>query len=97
MSFHLGQNYPNSFNPETWIPYGLGEDADVSIKIHSASGQLVRTLSLGHKPAGYYSNKSEAAHWDGTNDNREPVASGVYFYTIQAGDYAATRKMLMMK
>ena len=94
---YLLPNFPNPFNPETWIPYGLGEDADVSIKIHSASGQLVRMLNLGHKPAGFYSNKSEAAYWDGTNDSKEPVASGVYFYTIQAGEFAATRKMLMMK
>ena len=97
MSFYLGQNYPNSFNPDTWIPYRLGEDADVTIKIHSASGQLVRTLNLGHKPAGFYSNRSEAAHWDGANESRESIASGVYFYTIQAGAFTATRKMLMVK
>ena len=94
----LAQNYPNPFNPETWIPYRLSEGANVSIKIHSASGQLVRTLDLGYKAAGLYSNKAEAAHWDGTNENGEYAASGVYFYSIQAGSkLAATRKMLVLK
>lgn len=90
----LLQNYPNPFNPDTWIPYQLVEDADVNIKIYNVAGQLVRTLYLGHKPAGFYINKHRAAYWDGRHETGEKVASGVYFYTIQAGGYTATKKMV---
>jgi RNA polymerase sigma factor (sigma-70 family) len=90
----LLQNYPNPFNPETWIPYQLTEDVDVTVSIRNLSGQVVRKLNLGHKPAGSYIDKTEAAYWDGTNEVGEEVASDVYFYTIQAGDYTATRKMI---
>ena len=95
--FYLGQCYPNPFNPETWIPYGLGADADVSIMIFSSSGQLIRTLDLGHRRAGLYSNKAEAAHWDGTNEAGESVANGVYFYTIRAGEFSDTRKLVVWR
>ena len=90
-------NYPNPFNPETWIPYQLSEAAEVTVTIHSSDGKLVRTLELGQMPAGAYSDKDRAAYWDGRNAQGEPVASGVYFYTLQAGDFKATRKMVIRK
>ena len=93
----LLHNYPNPFNPETWIPYRLAEPAEVTFRIYSASGVLVRTLALGYQPAGIYEYRSRAVYWDGKNDVGEPVASGIYFYTLTAGDFAATRKMLIMK
>ena len=90
-------NYPNPFNPETWIPYQLAKPTDVSISIHAADGRLVRTLDLGHQPVGIYHGKSRAAYWDGKNEIGESVASGLYFYTLTAGDFTATRKMLILK
>ena len=90
-------NYPNPFNPETWIPYQLAEPADVSIQIYSSEGLLVRTLDIGNQPAGHYQYKDHAAYWDGKNATGEPVASGVYYYTLTAGQYSATRKMLIRK
>ena len=93
----LLHNYPNPFNPETWIPYQLSESADVKVHIYAANGALVRTLTLGHQPAGIYQHRSRAAYWDGRNAFGEPVASGVYFYTLTAGNFTATRKMLIRK
>ena len=90
-------NYPNPFNPETWIPYQLSEAAEVTVTIHASNGKLVRTLELGQVPAGVYSDKDRAAYWDGRNAAGEPVASGVYFYTLTAGDFSATRKMVIRK
>ncbi len=90
-------NYPNPFNPETWIPYQLAKSADVSVSIYSADGKLVRTLALGPKRAGIYYDKSRAIYWDGKNGQGEPVASGIYFYTLKAGDFSATRKMLIRR
>ena len=90
-------NYPNPFNPETWIPYQLANPADVTVRIHAIDGTLVRTLSLGHKTVGVYQNRSRAAYWDGKNTVGESVASGIYFYTLTAGDFTATRKMLIRK
>ena len=90
-------NYPNPFNPETWIPYQLAKPADVSISIYAVDGQLVRTLDLGHQSVGIYESRSRAAYWDGRNALGEPVASSVYFYTLTAGDFTATRKMLIRK
>ena len=90
-------NYPNPFNPETWIPYQLAEPTEVTITIYAVNGALVRTLALGLQPAGMYQNRSRAAYWDGRNAVGEPVASGVYFYTLTAGDFTATRKMLIQK
>ena len=90
-------NYPNPFNPETWIPYQLVKDADVTLHIYAVNGRLVRMLTLGHQPAGMYQTRSRAAYWDGKNAVGEPVASGVYFYTLTAGDFTATRKMLIKK
>jgi len=93
----LLQNYPNPFNPETWIPYQLTEADDVKIHIYDVSGRLVRILDLGYKDAGYYQDKASAVYWDGKNEAGEKSASGVYFYSIKAGNYTATRKMLLME
>ena len=90
-------NYPNPFNPETWIPYQLSKPAEVTLHIYAVNGTLVRTLALGHQPAGMYHSKSRAAYWDGQNEQGEKIASGVYFYTLTAGDFTATRKMLIRK
>ena len=90
-------NYPNPFNPETWIPYKLSKPAEVRVTIYAANGRLIRNLALGHQPAGVYQSKSRAAYWDGKNAVGEPVASGVYFYTLTAGDFNATRKLLIVK
>lgn len=93
----LLSNYPNPFNPETWMPYQLAKPAEVTVTIYAADGKLVRTLAVGHQPAGVYQSKSRAAYWDGRNEVGEPVASGVYFYTLKASDFTATRKMLIRK
>ncbi|RKU31574.1 hypothetical protein C6499_04200, partial [Candidatus Poribacteria bacterium] len=90
-------NYPNPFNPETWIPYQLAVPTDVRISIYTADGKAVRALDLGHQPAGVYQSRSRAAYWDGRNAVGEPVSSGVYFYTLTAGEFTATRKLLIRK
>ena len=90
-------NFPNPFNPETWIPYQLSKPTEVTITIYAVDGRVVRTLVLGHQPAGIYQTRSRAAYWNGKNEFGEPVASGVYFYTLTAGDFIATRKMLIRK
>ena len=90
-------NYPNPFNPETWIPYQLAHSADVTLHIYSANGHKIRTLELGYQPAGIYQNRSRAAYWDGKNERGEPVASGVYFYTLSAGSVTATQRMVIRK
>ena len=93
----LLQNYPNPFNPETWIPYQLSEPAVVTITIYDVTGNVIRSLDLGHQAPGFYRSRSQAAYWDGKNDLNEPVASGIYFYQIQAGEFSATRRMLILK
>ena len=90
-------NYPNPSNPETWIPYRLAEDAFVTLTIYDSSGRIVRTLDVGHRVAAFYESRSKAIHWDGRNEIGEQVASGVYFYHLSAGNYSATRKMLILK
>ena len=90
-------NYPNPFNPETWIPYQLRKSAEVKLIIFDMKGQAVRTLDLGHQPAGVYQSRSRAAYWDGRNRQGETVANGVYFCTLTADGFAATRKMLVGK
>ena len=90
-------NYPNPFNPETWIPYQLATPAEVTLRIYAVNGALVRTVALGHQRAGVYRTRSRAAYWDGRNALGEPVASGIYFYTLTAGDFTATRKLLIRK
>ena len=90
-------NYPNPFNPETWIPYRLAKAADVTLTIYATNGQPIRSLTLGHQPAGNYVNRARAAYWDGKNAFGESVASGVYFYALTTDDFSATRKMLVAK
>ena len=90
-------NYPNPFNPETWIPYHLAKDADVTLTIYDLRGGVVQQLILGHQAAGVYESRGRAAYWNGKNQIGEHVASGVYFYTLTAGDFTATRKLLIAK
>ena len=90
-------NYPNPFNPETWIPYQLATSSDVQITIYNTAGSVVRTLKLGHQSKGYYTDRSRAAYWDGRNGIGERVSSGVYFYVLTANEFSATRKMLILK
>ena len=93
----LLSNYPNPFNPETWIPYRLAEDAFVTLTIYDQTGQVVRTLDVGLQVAAVYESRSKAIYWDGRNEIGEQVASGVYFYHLSAGDYSTTRKMVILK
>ena len=90
-------NYPNPFNPETWIPYQLSDPVEVTLTIYAVNGTIVRTLALGLMPAGIYQSRSRAAYWDGKNDVGESIASGIYFYTLTAGGFKSTRKMLIRK
>ena len=90
-------NYPNPFNPETWIPYHLANPSRVVITLYDARGSVVRQLDLGHQHEGYYTSRSRAAYWDGTNDFGERVASGVYFYGLEADNVSILRKMLILK
>ena len=90
-------NYPNPFNPETWIPFQLAKPAHVILYIYTVDGQLVRTLKMGHKQAGLYHSKNRAAYWDGKNAFGEPVASGIYYYTLSIGAYSATRRMVIRR
>ena len=93
----LLQNFPNPFNPETWIPFRLANESPITIRIYAATGQLIRVLSPGILPAGDYSSPAQAVYWDGRNEMGEPVSSGVYLYTLHAGAFSATRKMLIRK
>ena len=90
-------NYPNPFNPETWIPFRLAEDSNVSLDIYGASGALVRTIDLGFTPAAVYEGRSDAIYWDGRNNFGEQVSSGLYFYHLRAGEFSATRRMVVVK
>ena len=90
-------NYPNPFNPETWIPYRLAHNAFVTLTIYDGSNQVIRTLDVGYRVAAFYESRSEAIYWDGRNEFGEQVSSGIYFYTLTAADYSATRKMLILK
>ena len=93
----LHANYPNPFNPETWMPYQLAVRGEVTLTIYDMNGGMVRRLEVGHQPAGMYQSRNRAAHWDGHNGRGESVASGLYFYTLRAGEFTATRKMLIRK
>ena len=93
----LLSNYPNPFNPETWIPYQLAEATDVTLTIYDVTGREVRRLALGHRPAGFYRSRGRAAHWDGRNQLGEKVATGLYFYTLTTGEFTATGKMIIQK
>ncbi|MBU0702204.1 T9SS type A sorting domain-containing protein [bacterium] len=93
----LLQNYPNPFNPECWIPFELSEKANVVIRIYNISGQLVKTLDLGELPAGAYTTQSRAAYWNGRNEAGDEIASGVYFYQMQAGNKVMTKRAVVLK
>ena len=90
-------NYPNPFNPETWLPYQLAEATNVQFHIYGSAGRLVRTLDLGFRNGGFYLHKDRAAYWDGRNNAGEKLASGIYFYQLVAGDYTATRRLVIVK
>ena len=90
-------NYPNPFNPETWIPYNLGQDSEVLIHIYDTTGKVVKILDMGFQSVGYYTSRDKAAYWEGKTESGELVASGTYFYRLQAGDYTETRKMVILK
>ena len=90
-------NYPNSFNPETWIPFQLAQDSTVTAKIYDLTGRQIRMIELGHTPAGNYVESNRAIYWDGKTDTGEQVSSGTYFYQLHAGDYAETRKLVILK
>ena len=90
-------NYPNPFNPETWIPYHLANSSNVRVTIYDVRGTVVRRLVLGHQREGFYTSRSRAAHWNGRNDFGENVASGIYFYQLQADNMSLLRKMLILK
>ncbi len=89
--------YPQPCNPETWIPYTLAKDVEVTITIYSSSGRIIHTLQLGHQTAGAYISRDKAAYWNGRNDVGEKVSSGVYFYTLKAGDFIITKKLVVLK
>ena len=93
----LLSNYPNPFNPETWIPYQLSEPANITLSIHSVDGNIIRTLSLGYKQQGFYHDRNKAIYWDGKNGIGETVSSGIYFYTLMAENFTQTKKMLILK
>jgi hypothetical protein len=93
----LFQNYPNPFNPETWMPYQLVVPSPVRIHIYDLTGHRVRTLDLGQRQAGAYLGRNRAAYWDGRDNLGQPVAAGIYFYRLEAGDFTATRRMVLVK
>ena len=90
-------NYPNPFNPETWIPFQLSQDTEVRLTIYDVAGKIVRKMELGHLTAGSYSQTEKAIYWDGKTETVEQVGSGAYFYQLQAGDYTETRKIVILK
>jgi hypothetical protein len=90
-------NYPNPFNPETWIPFDLSKASDVTVRVYDTRGHEVRRVSLGHLDPGSYRGRSDAAHWDGRNELGEPVASGIYVVELRAGDYVERRRMVVRK
>ena len=93
----LMQNFPNPFNPETWIPYHLADDASVTVRIYNVKGELIRSIDMGRQAAGAYTTRQRAAYWDGKDDTGQSVASGIYFYQLLADDFSETRRMVVMK
>ena len=96
-TYQLGQNFPNPFNPETWIPYRLAQEAKVTVNIFNRSGNIVRTIHAGQREADMYESRNKALYWDGRNELGERVASGAYFYTLTANRFSATRKMTILR
>ena len=90
-------NFPNLFNPETWIPFQLAAGAEVTLTIYDMTGAIIRRLDLGYQPTGVYASRSRALYFDGRNERGESVGSGIFFYTLNAGEFTATRKMLIRK
>jgi hypothetical protein len=90
-------NYPNPFNPETWIPFELSEASEVAIRVYDSRGMLVRRIDVGYREEGYYTRRADAAYWDGRNEFGERVASGVYIYEVRAGSYRGMRRMVILK
>jgi len=90
-------NYPNPFNPETWIPFQLAQDSTITATICDVTGKQIRMIELGHIPAGNYVESNRAIYWDGRTEDGEQVSSGTYFYQIEAGDYTETRKIVILK
>jgi len=90
-------NYPNPFNPETWIPFKLAQDSTVIARIYDVTGKQIRMIELGHLPAGNYVESNRAIYWDGKTETGEHVSSGTYFYQIETGGYIETRKMVILK
>ena len=97
ISTELLSNYPNPFNPETWMPYQLATGADVHISIYDSNGMLVRSLDPGHQKAGYYVEKGEAAYWDGRSTTGERVSSGLYFYYLKTDGFSSVKRMTILK
>ena len=95
--FRLRQNFPNPFNPETWLPYELPEATNVEITIYDSRGRVVKTLSVGQQLPGYYTDQGSAAYWDGSNESGERVSNGAYYYALDAGTFSAVRKMVIAK
>lgn len=93
----LMNNYPNPFNPETWIPYHLSQDSAVVISIYDTTGQIVRKLDMGYQTFGYYVGRDNSAYWDGRTESGELVSSGTYFYQLETDQYSETRKMVILK
>ena len=97
MDSQLFQNFPIPFNPVTWIPFDLTEDASVDLTIYDVSGTLVRRLDLGFLFGGTYLSKTRAAYWNGQNQFGEAVGSGIYFYRLDAGRFSSVKKMIVVK
>ncbi len=91
------QNFPNPFNPETWIPYHLAEAASVTVRIYNVKGELIRSIDVGRQAAGAYTGRQRALYWDGKDDRGQSVASGVYFYQLLTDDFSETRRMVLIK
>jgi hypothetical protein len=96
-AFKLHANFPNPFNPETWVPFELAEASDVSVDIYNIHGKRVRHVDLGHRDAGAYTTRDTAAYWDGRNASGEAAASGVYIYRLRAGAWSAAGRMILRK
>ena len=91
-AYALRQNYPNPFNPTTTIAYDIPEASHVRISIYNLLGQEVRTLVNSHHEAAYHK-----VQWNGLTNAGAPVASGMYIYRIEAGEFSAIRKLVIMK